>query len=230
MLALDMASTVPRKLDGLTRALAAHAPRGGGGDEAVTAAAAQVLRYYPNALRLDPATLAGKLEALRGAGLSSETVLSVVGGAPRCLSAAASTLEQRVSTLKEAFPSICVDGMLRQAPGLLQNRLNPGARVRRGGGRERGGGDGEGRYCTLRGRGFGWVYHEVPLGMRNRAVVVLRLLGIVLHTPFGIHDLRVTLCSTLSDLFGASSADVLVSCCFVFRRPKVTTVSNAATR
>ena len=139
MLALDTASTVPRKLDGLTRALAAHAPRGGGSDEAVAAAAAQVLRYYPNALRLDPATLAGKLEALRGAGLSSETVLSVVGGAPRCLSAAASTLEQRVSTLKEAFTSICVDGMLRQAPGLLQNRINPGARVRRGGGRERGG-------------------------------------------------------------------------------------------
>lgn len=130
VLALDTASTVPRKLDGLTRALAAHAARGGDGEEAVATAAAQVLRYYPNALRLDPATLAGKLEALRGAGLSPETVLSVVGGAPRCLSAAARTLEQRVSTLKEAFPSICVDGMLGKAPRLLQNRIDPAARVR----------------------------------------------------------------------------------------------------
>lgn len=130
VLALDMASTVPRKLDALTRALAAHAPPGCVGEEAVAAAAAQVLRYYPNALRMDPATLAGKLEALREAGLSSETVLSVVGGAPRCLSAAARTLEQRVSTLKEAFPSICVDGLLGQAPGLLQNRIDPAARVR----------------------------------------------------------------------------------------------------
>eukprot|EP00752_Nemacystus_decipiens_P014387 g12797.t1 len=129
VLALDTASTVPRKLDGLTRALAAHSLRGND-DEAVAAAAAQVLRYFPNALRLDPATLAGKLEALRLAGLSSETVLSVVGGAPRCLSAAAGTLEQRVSTLKEAFPSACVDGMLRKAPGLLQNRVDPGARLK----------------------------------------------------------------------------------------------------
>lgn len=132
MLALDTGSTVPRKLDGLTRALAAHAASGAGGAEAVAAAAAQVLSYYPNALRLDPATLAAKLEALRGAGLSSETVLRVVGGAPRCLSAAAGTLEQRVCTLREAFPLICVDGLLGQAPGLLQNRIDPGARVRVG--------------------------------------------------------------------------------------------------
>lgn len=132
MLALDMGSTVPQKLDSLTRALAAHAARGGDGEEAVAAAAAQVLRYYPNALRLDPSTLASKLEALREAGLSSATVLLVVGGAPRCLSAAARTLEQRVSTLKGAFPSICVDGMLGKAPGLLQNKIDPGARVRGG--------------------------------------------------------------------------------------------------
>lgn len=148
MLALDMGDTVPRKLAGLTRALATHAPRGGDGTEVVEAAA-QVLRYYPNALRLDPATLAGKLEALRRAGLSSEAVLAVVGGAPRCLSAAAGTLEQRVSTLRETFPSAAVDGMLGQAPGLLLNRIDPGARVR---------GEGEGRetekdiYIYIRGR------------------------------------------------------------------------------
>eukprot|EP00903_Cladosiphon_okamuranus_P014829 g13732.t1 len=130
VLALDMVDTVPRKLAGLTRALAAHAPRGRDGDEMVEEAAAQVLLYYPKALRLDPATLAGKLEALRRAGLSSEAVLAVVGGAPKCLSAAAETLEQRVSTLRDAFPSASVDGMLGQVPGLLLNRIDPGARVK----------------------------------------------------------------------------------------------------
>lgn len=150
VMALDMASTVPRKLDGLARALAKHARpdaaaaggnsgSGSGSDskssgrdnqEATADAMAQVLRYYPNALRFDPETLAEKLGALRGAGLSAGTVLAIVGGAPTVLKAAAGTLEQRVWALREAFPSLCVDGMLAGAPALLKNRIDPAARVR----------------------------------------------------------------------------------------------------
>lgn len=136
-MSLDMASTVPRKLADLTRAFAEHA--GGaaseGGDSGDEEAAAgvmiqQMLRYNPNALRFDPATVARKLRVLRGAGLSAETVCRVVGGAPRCLTAAAGTLEARVSALREALPSVPLSRLLGEAPCLLQKTIDPAAKVR----------------------------------------------------------------------------------------------------
>ncbi|CAM9640263.1 unnamed protein product [Ectocarpus sp. 12 AP-2014] len=142
VMSLDMASTVPRKLADLARAFAEHAggaaaavgggDSGSGDDDDEAAAAvmmAQTLRYNPNALRFDPATLARKLGVLRGAGLSAETVCRVVGGAPRCLSAAAGTLEARVSTLKEAFPSVPLSRLLGEAPCLLQKTIDPVAKI-----------------------------------------------------------------------------------------------------
>ncbi|CAM9162240.1 unnamed protein product [Scytosiphon promiscuus] len=161
VLALDMGSTVPRKLEDLMRAFGEHASdaetaaatsdRNGRdkadvdgaairGEEAGGAAPApmapiadgvmaQVLRYFPNALRFEPATLAGKLEALQRAGLSPETALEVVGGAPRCLSVAEGTLERRVSALREAFPSIPLSRLLGEAPCLLQNRIDAAAKT-----------------------------------------------------------------------------------------------------
>lgn len=126
VMALDMGGTVPRKLEFLARAFAEYAHA----DEGETAdMVAQVLSYYPNALRFDPATLADKLKALRRAELSPEMVVTVVRGAPRCLSAAAGTLERRVSTLREAFPSIPLSRLIGKAPGLLQNKIDPAAQV-----------------------------------------------------------------------------------------------------
>ncbi|CAN0137902.1 unnamed protein product, partial [Ectocarpus sp. 4 AP-2014] len=141
VMSLDMASTVPRKLADLARAFAEHArgtaaagvgDSGSIDDDNKAAAAvmmAQTLRYNPNALRFDPATLARKLGVLRGAGLSAETVCRVVGGAPRCLSAAAGTLEARVSALREAFPSVPLSRLLGEAPCLLQKTIDPVAKV-----------------------------------------------------------------------------------------------------
>ncbi|CAN0275348.1 unnamed protein product, partial [Ectocarpus fasciculatus] len=136
VMSLDMASTVPRKLEDLARAFAEHAggaaEGGDSGDEEATAAGvmmAQMLRYNPNALRFDPATLARKLRVLRGAGLSAETVCRVVGGAPRCLSSAAGTLGARVSALREAFPSVPLSRLLGEAPCLLQKTIDPVAKI-----------------------------------------------------------------------------------------------------
>ncbi|CBJ26875.1 conserved unknown protein [Ectocarpus siliculosus] len=142
VMSLDMTSTVPRKLADLARAFTEHAggaataAAGGGSgsvddDDEATAAVmmAQTLRYNPNALRFDPATLARKLGVLRGAGLSAETVCRVVGGAPRCLSAAAGTLEARVSALREAFPSVPLSRLLGEAPCLLQKTIDPVAKI-----------------------------------------------------------------------------------------------------
>ncbi|CAN0550953.1 unnamed protein product, partial [Ectocarpus sp. 12 AP-2014] len=143
VMSLDMASTVPRKLADLARAFAEHAggaaavvggrDSGSIDDDDKAAAAvmmAQTLRYNPNALRFDPATLARKLGVLRGAGLSAETVCRVVGGAPRCLSAAAGTLEARVSALREAFPSVPLSRLLGEAPCLLQKTIDPVAKIK----------------------------------------------------------------------------------------------------
>lgn len=177
VLALDMGSTVPRKLEDLMRAFGEHAsyadtttaasaaPEGEdddrrnepgtgrgetSGGEATAAALttapiadgvmAEVLRYFPNALRFEPATLARKLEALQRAGLPPGVALEVVRGAPRCLSVAEGTLERRVSALREAFPSIPLSRLLGEAPCLLQNKIEPAAKVRkeRGGSRSRG--------------------------------------------------------------------------------------------
>lgn len=126
VMALDMGGTVPRKLELLALAFAEHARAD---EEEAAAMVAQVLSYYPNALRFDPATLADKLKALRRAGLSPELVAAVVRGAPRCLSAAAETLERRVAILREAFPSIPLSLLVGEAPGLLQNKINPAAQV-----------------------------------------------------------------------------------------------------
>lgn len=89
----------------------------------------QVLRHNPNALRFDPATLAGKLAALRKAGLPPPIVLSIVRDAPRCLSPAAKTLVDRISILEKAFPSIPVIHLLGKAPCLLQKKIVPDAQV-----------------------------------------------------------------------------------------------------
>ncbi|CAM9703369.1 unnamed protein product, partial [Hapterophycus canaliculatus] len=142
VLALDMGSTVPRKLQDLARAFGEHASypvttagaSGDGGDDddddrGGDTGTGRVLRYFPNALRFEPATLARKLEALQRAGLSPEMALEVIGGAPRCLSVAEGTLERRVSALREAFPSVPLSRLLGEAPCLLQNRIDPAAKV-----------------------------------------------------------------------------------------------------
>ena len=92
----------------------------------------QVLRCNPNALRFDPATLASKLATLRKAGLPPSIVRSIVRDAPRCLSAGAKSLGDRVSNLKKAFPSIPLERLLREAPCLLQKQIVPADQARRG--------------------------------------------------------------------------------------------------
>ena len=98
----------------------------------VTYDTTQVLRYNPNALRFDTATLASKLVALRKAGLSPSIVRSIVRDAPRCLSAGAKSLGDRVSTLKKAFPSIPLERLLGETPCLLQKQIVPEHQARRG--------------------------------------------------------------------------------------------------
>lgn len=88
-----------------------------------------MLRYNPNALRYDPATLAEKLAVLREVGIPANVVGTVVRDAPRCLSVGAKTLGDRVSTLKEAFPTIPVSGLLEKAPCLLLKNIRPTAQV-----------------------------------------------------------------------------------------------------
>ena len=89
----------------------------------------QVLKYNPNALRYDSDNVAGKIIALREAGLPAAVVRSIVRDAPRCLSAAAGTLVERVSILKKAFPSVPAARLVEGAPCLLQKHIAPDAQV-----------------------------------------------------------------------------------------------------
>lgn len=89
----------------------------------------QVLTYNPDILRYDPATLAAKLMALREAGVPAATVRIIARDAPRSLSVAAKALGDRVSVLKEAFPSVPVARLLGEAPCLLLKKIDPVPKV-----------------------------------------------------------------------------------------------------
>lgn len=89
----------------------------------------QVLTFNPDALRYDPATLAGKLVAMREAGISAATVKCIVRDAPRCLSSGAKTLSDRVAALREVFPTLSLSRILEQAPCLLVKKIGFVAQV-----------------------------------------------------------------------------------------------------
>lgn len=71
--------------------------------------------------------------ALRKAGLPPSIVRSIVRDAPRCLSAGAKALRDRVYILKKAFPSIALERLLGEAPCLLQKQIVPEEQARRDG-------------------------------------------------------------------------------------------------